>query len=154
MYHIYWACFCSLSYPAYLAHAPYCHLWPTPLCILFLHYRMKGTIFFLRRGGTLLSIKCVFPFSLQILSETFFILRRSETDVIKKSIVFMYSICCYSDILMQVEFSWQFFKKILKSQIYENPSSGSRIVPRGRTAGLMDRHVEANSCFSQFCKCD
>jgi len=45
------------------------------------------------------------------------------------------------------------FKKILKNQTFVNPPSGSRIVPHGRTDRLMDRHVEANSCFSQFCKC-
>jgi hypothetical protein len=28
-------CVCSLRYPECNAHAPYCHLWPAPLCISF-----------------------------------------------------------------------------------------------------------------------
>jgi len=26
--YIFWACVCSLRYPACNAHVPYCHLWP------------------------------------------------------------------------------------------------------------------------------
>ena len=36
-------CVCSFNYPAYKAHAPYCHLWPVHK--LFPHYVTKGTIF-------------------------------------------------------------------------------------------------------------
>jgi len=45
-YYIFWACACSLRYPACNAHAPYCHLWPAPLYHNFPHYLIKGTIFF------------------------------------------------------------------------------------------------------------
>ena len=31
VYYIFWACICSLRYPACNAHAPYCHIWP---CLL------------------------------------------------------------------------------------------------------------------------
>ena len=30
-------CVCSLKYRACNAHAPYCHLWPAPLYIIFFH---------------------------------------------------------------------------------------------------------------------
>ena len=30
-------CICNLKYPACNAHAPYCHLWPVPLCNIFFH---------------------------------------------------------------------------------------------------------------------
>ena len=30
-YYIFWVCICNLQYPAYNAHAQYCHLWPGPL---------------------------------------------------------------------------------------------------------------------------
>jgi len=30
-YCIFWECVCSLRYPACIAHAPYCHLWPVCL---------------------------------------------------------------------------------------------------------------------------
>ena len=49
-------------------------------CIAFFpHYLISGTIF----GKTLPNIKCLFLFSLQLLSETFLILRRTERDITK-----------------------------------------------------------------------
>jgi len=47
---------CSLRYPAFNAHAPYCHLWSAPLYNIFPHFLMKGTIF----EKQLLNKKCVF----------------------------------------------------------------------------------------------
>ena len=47
--------------------------------IFFPHYLINGTIF----GKKLLNTKCVFRFSLQLLSETFLILRRTERDMMK-----------------------------------------------------------------------
>jgi len=41
------------------------------------------------------------------------------------------------------------FEKSANIKFHENPSSGSRIVPCGQTDGLVDRHDEANSYFSQ-----
>ena len=38
-------CICSLRYPAGNAHAPYCHLWAAPLCNVFPHFLINGTIF-------------------------------------------------------------------------------------------------------------
>jgi len=55
---------CSFSYPACNAHAPYCHLWPALLYNIFPHYLINGTIF----EKKLLNTKCVFWFSLQLLS--------------------------------------------------------------------------------------
>ena len=46
------------------------------------------------------------------------------------------------------EFSRQIFGKYSNIRLYENPSSGSTVVPCGRTDG----HDDANSHFSQFCK--
>ena len=74
-----WVCVCSPRYPACNARAPYCHLWPAPLYNIFPHYLTNGEIFEKR----LLNTKCVFWFYLQLLSETFFILRRNERDMIK-----------------------------------------------------------------------
>jgi len=76
------------------------HLWPAPLCI-FPHYLVNGTIL-----GMLLNIKYMFQFSLQLLSEKFFILRGTERNIIKNvRLVFMY-ICPYSfPILLKLEFS-------------------------------------------------
>jgi len=49
-------------------------------------------------------------------------------------------------ILMKLERSRQIFEEYSNIKFYENPPSGSRIIPYGPT----DRHDEANSCFSQF----
>jgi hypothetical protein len=77
---IYSECVCCLSYPAHTAHAPYyivtCGL--SGCTIFFTHYLINCTIF----GKMLLNIKCVFWFSLQLLSETFLILRRIQRDII------------------------------------------------------------------------
>jgi len=79
-------CFCSLSYPACNAHAPYCHLGPAPLYSIFPHYLINSTIF----EKKLLNTKCVILCSLQLLSETFLILRRNKRAMIKKCVlVFM-----------------------------------------------------------------
>ena len=83
-YYIFWDCVCSLRYPACNAHAPYYHLWPVRLCHIFPHYLINGTVF----GKALLSVKCVVLFSLQLLSETFFLLERIERDMIKSVRVF------------------------------------------------------------------
>jgi hypothetical protein len=47
---------------------------------------------------------------------------------------------------MKLEFSRQIFEKRIK--FHENPPSGSRVVPLGRSG----RHDEANSRFKQFCE--
>ena len=48
---------------------------------------------------------------------------------------------------MKLEFYGQIFQKHLHIKLKENPSSGSRVVPRGRTAGQTDRNDEVNSRF-------
>ena len=50
------------------------HLWPAQLYNIYPHYLINGTIF----REKLLSIKCVFLFSLQLLSKTFLILGSNE----------------------------------------------------------------------------
>jgi hypothetical protein len=71
---------CSLKYPTCNAHAPCCHLWPAPLYNIFPHYLINSKIF---EKIKVIEIKCVFRVSLQLLSETFFVLRRNGRDVIK-----------------------------------------------------------------------
>ena len=65
-------CVCSVRYPAYNAHAPYCHLWPVAL---FYNtsplYIMKGTIF--EKKGIEHKM-CVLIFSTN-LYETFLIIK-------------------------------------------------------------------------------
>ena len=54
-------------------------MWALRLYSIFPHYLINGTVF----GKKLPNVKCVFWFSLQLLSETFLILRRNERDVTK-----------------------------------------------------------------------
>jgi len=58
--------------------ALYCHLWPLRLYSVSPHYLTNGTSF----GNTSLNMEYVFWFSLQILPETFLVLRRTERDTI------------------------------------------------------------------------
>jgi len=76
---------------------------------------------------------CVFSFSLQLLSET---CTPAFTQSTRHS----------CQILMKHEFSRQVSKKYSNINFHENPSSGSRVVPSGRTDG----HDEPNGRFSQF----
>jgi len=58
----------------------------------------------------ILNTNCVFWFSVQLLSETFLILRRNEQDNDQKFMsVFMYSARYSFQILLTLEFSWQVF---------------------------------------------
>jgi len=45
----------------------------------------------------------------------------------------MYSIRISCNILIKFEYSIQFFEKYSNIKFHENPSSGSRVVPRVRT---------------------
>jgi len=80
----------------------------------------------------LLNIKRVCRVSVQILSEIVFILR-IERDIIKNVCWSSCKSILYScQISMTLEFSRQVFKKISNIKFPENPSSRSRVVPRGR----------------------
>ena len=70
-------CVCSLRYPECNAHAPYC-----PALQYFSTLSHKPHIL----EKTLLKMQCVFRVSLQLLSETFFVLRRNERNMIKKNL--------------------------------------------------------------------
>jgi len=71
---------CGLRYPACNAHSTY-HLGPAPLYKIFKHYLINDTIF--EKKKKVLITKRVFWFSLQLLSETFLILRIIERVMIK-----------------------------------------------------------------------
>ena len=68
---------CNLTYPACNAYAPYWNLRLLWLHI-FRHYLINDKIF----GKKLLNIKCVFRFFLQLLFETFLIIKRIQRDIV------------------------------------------------------------------------
>ena len=121
MCYILWLCVCSLVYPECNAHAPYCHLWLAPFYGIFPHYLTNSTIFPKKK---LQNTKCEFWFSVQLLSETFLIIRRTERDVIKKCVVvcYMESTGYCWQILMKLEFSRQLFEKNKNTKFRENLS--------------------------------
>ena len=105
------------------------------------------TILSHKSSEKLLNVKCLFWFYLQLLSETFLILRRTERHIIN---------VCWSSCkvpVIPVMFQWNLnllytFSK--NTQI----SSFMKIRPVGPSCSMRkdgtDRHDEANSCLSQF----
>jgi hypothetical protein len=79
---------CVCVYQCASAHVPlscmqkacavYCHLWPLWLHHIFPHHHINGTVF----RKKLLNIKCVFWFSLPLLSKIFRSLRRIQRDIV------------------------------------------------------------------------
>ena len=84
-YYTFGVCVCSLRYPPCIAHALYYYVWCVRPYRLFPHYFINGTF----SGKKLLNIKCVFWFSLQLLSKTYPAVRIINRNVIKN--VYSYS---------------------------------------------------------------
>jgi hypothetical protein len=90
----------------------------------------------------------VFWFPLQFLSETFLVPRNIQRDTIKMYIGLHVKWPLFFLHFNQTWTSRRIFEKHSNIKFQENPSSGSRVLPCGRT----DRRDEANSRFSQFCE--
>ena len=84
----------------------------------------------------------MFWFSLQLLSETFLILRRNERDIV----INVYWSSFSSSDCNESDFAQDFLKKTSNIIFHEHLSSGSRVVPCGWTDG----RDEANFHFTQF----
>ena len=134
---------CSLCYPACNAHAPYCHLYSTPLYSIFPHFLINDTILWKK----FLNTKCVFWFSLQLLSETFLNPRIIQRDMIQNVHIslFMKSTRHSCQTFKKTQFLSTEFWKCPNVKLHENPSIGGRVVSRGPT----DRQTWL-SRFSQF----
>jgi hypothetical protein len=109
----------------------YCHLWPIWLYNVFPLYLIKGAIC---GKKSVLNTKCVLWLSLQRLSDTFLILRRTERDMVKN----VYWPSCkvpviFCQILIKYEYSLQILEKYSNMKYHENPSNESRAFPWGRT---------------------
>jgi hypothetical protein len=100
--------------------------------IIFLGIFSQTVRFFFSK--TLLNIKCVFWFSLHVLTETFLIFRITEQDIIINiHPVFMYSTRYSFGILTSLAYSQQIFEKVSDIKFCEYLSSGNRAVSCGRT---------------------
>jgi len=122
-FYIFWVCVCSLRYPAFKAQAPYRHM--CPVLNIFSLYMIHGWIF----KKTILNLKRVFCYYLQLLPEGFLILRRTERGMIRNvcwpaSNVNAVLVTCYWNLNYLYRFS---------KNTNENPTSGIRDVACGRT---------------------
>ena len=139
-----------LCFPVYKSHLScvvlYCHLWPGRLYHIFIHWLINDTIFCLD-GGELLHIKGVFWFSLQLLSETFLILRRIQWDIItnvKRSSRQVHVT------LVRFQYTWIFW-----TDFQNNPQTSNFIksVQWEPSCSMQtNRYDEANSRFSKICE--
>jgi len=108
--------------------------------IFFPHYLRNGTIF----EKMLLNIKCVFWFSLQLLSETFLNLRRTQRDTIKnvngygRHVNWTLFLSDFKETLNLLNIF--FFRNILKHKISWKPVQYEPICSM-RTDGRMDRQI-------------
>ena len=108
----YSVCVCSLRYPAYNTHAPYCYLWLVRLCLIFPHYLINGTIF----GKKSLNVVCVFWFSLLRSYETFLILRRID-EIWSEIFICMWSARYSLHVLLKIWIFSTDFRKVFGYRI-------------------------------------
>jgi len=106
----------------------------------------KGTIF----EAMLLNIKFIFRISPQHLSETFFILRSNERNMIRMcfglDVKYTLILDFNENLIFRTDFLKKFNYQISRKSFQWEPSCS--LWMDGRT----DRHDEANDRFSQFCE--
>ena len=88
-----------------------------------------------------LNTKCVFWFFVQILSETFFILKRNKWNVI----INVHLSSCSCQILIELEFSGEIFEKPLNITVHEIFSVGAELFHA-------DRRTHTTKFIVGFCK--
>ena len=112
-------CVCSLRYPARIAHAPYCHLWPVRLYNIFPHYITN------RKLKKVTEQNVCFVFSIN----TPLILRRNGRDVI---INVYWSYCKVSSIIVSFYLNKNFLdilsKNIQTSNSIRNRPVGAELI--------------------------
>jgi hypothetical protein len=119
------------------------NLWPLspPHFSTLCHKRCNFRTYFL-------NIRCVLILSTTFVQNTSHSKQNLARYCHKWKNVFMSNTRYFYRILTKPRFSQQIFKCSLNIKFHQNPSSGSRVVPCGRTDG----HDDANSRFSQLYK--
>ena len=83
------------------------------------------------------------------MTETFLIISGNERDAVKNIFWFLFEILLILvRFFFKLGFSILVLVKYSNTKFHENPSSGGRVVPCGKT----DRHDETNSRIWQFCE--
>jgi len=138
-YYILWVCICRLRYPAWNAQTLDYHLRLAPLCTIFPHYlpmilgRKKVT-----------EIKTCFSIFSTIFVWIIFYSKMNWTRYDKKRYLGLrVKYPLFLSEFNKTCLSQHIFKKYSNVKFHNNPSSGSRVVPYGRTDG----HDEAISRF-------
>jgi hypothetical protein len=118
---------------SYLCVILYCSLRPVVLHCLLAHFLINGTNF----GEDLLNIKCAFRFSLQVVSETFLIMRTTQRGIIIKLNRFSWKLLVFFSEFIHTSICIQIFDVlkyiILWKFVQCEPSNSKRT--DGRTVG-------------------
>ena len=122
---------CSLSYPAWNAHATYCHLWPARIYNIFTHYLIKGRI--LEKKNEYLM--CVLIFSISFIWNISYSNQNQPRYDHTCIFAFKQSTCHSCPILMKLEFPLHILEKYSKAKFHENPFIESWVVLCGRSDG-------------------
>ena len=131
---------CGLAYPASNAHAPHYQYVARPALQYIFHISHKRHDF---RKNVTEHKMCGLIFSTTFVWNISHSKKNWARYDKKCVLVFMRSTGYSCQILMKLELSWWIFEKYSNINSHENPSSGIRFVPCGRT----DRQVESNSRF-------
>ena len=135
---------CSLAYAACNAYAPYCDVMFGPsgstTCFDIISQRARFS------GKKSLNVKCVFWFSLQLLSKTFLILRRIQWDIV----INVQRASCKVLVIL-VRFEWVL---IILTDFHKKFKTSNFIKIRPVVVYLFhaDGHDGTNGRFSQFCE--
>jgi hypothetical protein len=148
-YYIFWVCWVcvySLKYPACEAHV---HIISSSVACPYLQYfsiQVTNDIIFEKK---VTEHKMCFKFSLQILSETFLILRRIRRDIIINVRGFS---CKVPNILARFEWNYNFLHRFAIREVTSAKSVQRDPSYSLRSEELTHIHAEVNNHFSQFCE--